>query len=123
MGKLCAMSLGTLEVKHAMVTYKLFSMLVNSGHALYKIWTNFFAGSVNFASGIQEKKPISCMKMYIIKIDLYTVEMQDARVIMCIIHLILYSINLHQLSPNMKKIVAIKIETNSNNLFIFYASC
>lgn len=62
------------------------------------------------------------MKMYIIKIDLYTIEMPNARVIMCIIHLFLYSINLYQLSPNVEKTVGIKIEMNSSNLFIFYAS-
>lgn len=59
------------------------------------------------------------MKMYILKIDLYTVEMQNARVITCIIHLILYSINLQQVSSNMKNVVAIKIEIDSSNPFIF----
>lgn len=54
------------------------------------------------------------MKMYILKIDLHTVVMQDTRAIMYIIHLNMYSINLYQLSPNMK-IVAIKIEMKSSN--------
>lgn len=113
------MSFGALEVKHAVVAYKLFSILVNSRHTLHKMCTNYFAGCVNFVSGNQERTTICCMKMYTLKIGLYAVEMQDAKVIMCIVHLILYSINLHQLSPNMKKIVATKTETNSSNIFIY----
>lgn len=69
-----------------------------------------------------KKETIFCMKMYILKIDLHTVVMQDTRAIMYIIHLNMYSINLYQLSPNMK-IVAIKIEMKSSNWFIFYATC
>lgn len=50
------MSFRTLEENHAVVAYKLFLILVNSRHDLYKMCTNFFAGCVNFAGGNQEKK-------------------------------------------------------------------
>lgn len=49
------MNFRTLEVKHTVVVYKLFLILVNSSHDLYKMCTNF-AGCVNFASGNQERK-------------------------------------------------------------------
>lgn len=104
-------------VKHVIVAYKLFAIFVISSHPPCKTWTHFFTCCETCASRIQEWRAISCTAMYILKIDLCVVEMQDARVLICPLYLILYSINLHRLSQNMKKVVTNKIEINSNMIY------